>query len=169
MDDVTSGLVNTQQSSFVMVNDSAAVGVVLDHEHLRIFDPATSTWTLGPVATANGTYEVVTTVVTQPAVTISTASFRFGTAVVKKNVNVRTMSLVFTPALDYVGVADPIRYEIIDELGQTANAKYTPTVLPVELAFTGIKDSALMAELASMAMLIATGLMLVLRRRRIKN
>jgi hypothetical protein len=79
------------------------------------------------------------------------------------------MKLVFTPALDYVGVADPVRYEIIDELGQSAYAYYTPTVLPVELAFTGFNDSALMSEFAAIALLIASGLVLVLRRRKEQN
>jgi hypothetical protein len=37
---------------------------------------------------------------------------------------------VFTPVKGFSGTATPIRYQVTDSVGQTANATYTPTITP---------------------------------------
>jgi CshA-type fibril repeat protein len=97
--DASSGPLNQPQSMQVLLNDSSTTGTPLAASSIRLLDPSNNTYGTSPVTIANqGTYSI------------------------------SGDRIVFTPVTGYVGTATPLRYQVTDSLGSTANATYTPTI-----------------------------------------
>ena len=99
--DTSSGPMNQPQDKQVLTNDTSNTGTPLAASTIRLLDPSNNTYGTSPVTIANqGTYSI------------------------------SGDRIVFTPVTGYVGTATPVRYQVTDSLGQTANATYTPTITP---------------------------------------
>ena len=97
--DTSSGPLNQPQNRQVLTNDTSNTGTPLAASSIRLLDPSNNTYGTSPVTIANqGTYSI------------------------------SGDRIVFTPVTGYVGTATPVRYQVTDSLGQTANATYTPTI-----------------------------------------
>jgi CshA-type fibril repeat protein len=97
--DTSSGPMNQPQDKQVLTNDTSNTGTPLAASTIRLLDPSNNTYGTSPVTIANqGTYSI------------------------------SGDRIVFTPVTGYVGTATPVRYQVSDSLGSTANATYTPTI-----------------------------------------
>ena len=97
--DATSGPLDQPQSKQVLLNDSSTTGTPLSASTIKLLDPSSNTYGTSPVTIANqGTYSI------------------------------SGDRIVFTPVTGYVGTATPVRYQVTDSLGSSANATYTPTI-----------------------------------------
>jgi CshA-type fibril repeat protein len=97
--DTSSGPMNQPQDKQVLTNDTSNTGTPLAASTIRLLDPSNNTYGTSPVTIANqGTYSI------------------------------SGDRIVFTPVTGYVGTATPVRYQVTDSLGSTANATYTPTI-----------------------------------------
>jgi CshA-type fibril repeat protein len=97
--DTSSGPMNQPQDKQVLTNDTSNTGTPLAASSIRLLDPSNNTYGTSPVTIANqGTYSI------------------------------SGDRIVFTPVTGYVGTATPVRYQVTDSLGSTANATYTPTI-----------------------------------------
>jgi CshA-type fibril repeat protein len=127
VDDVSSGPFNQPQSKTVLANDTSSTSTPISASTLKLLDPSSNTYGTSPVTIANqGTY------------TISGDK------------------IVFTPVNGFSGTATPVRYQVTDSSGKTANATYTPTIKPPStLPSTGSNDVVMLVQ--SVTILLLTG------------
>jgi CshA-type fibril repeat protein len=100
-DDESWGAFNTSQTKDVMSNDRSQTGTPLSSSTLKLWDPVARAYVTEPVTLANGKYEIV------------------------------AGQIKFTPEQNFSGKATPVTYQVMDSMGQTDTATYTPTVLAV--------------------------------------
>ena len=127
VNDVSSGPFNQPQSKSVLANDTSSTSTPISASTLKLLDPSSNTYGTSPVTIANqGTY------------TISGDK------------------IVFTPVNGFSGTATPVRYQVTDSSGKTANATYTPTIKPPStLPSTGSNDVVMLVQ--SVTILLLTG------------
>jgi CshA-type fibril repeat protein len=128
--DTSSGPIDKSQSKNVLANDKTSTGAAISASTIKLLNPATNSYGTSSVTIAKqGTYKI------------------------------SGGKIVFTPVKGYTGTATPVRYQIADSVGQTANATYTPTILPAGVSATANNLPATGAQgmgmLATFAMVFA--------------